>query len=287
MTNVEEIVQLLEQMAKEANGPIFGSDFGKVIVEKFPSFKEEYGGINSFITQYCKDKIKWIGKRGGNDLYTHATIDAKPEDIAVRETPNLPTPWYVFATPDLPWKLYIDCETCELKVAQIRDSIPAESEEIKTLTTSDHKKIAKDFTAHVSAEFREPLNQILLLENFWAAWLDELHINQRQNLYKWNSFRRIAITGLFKSKLSESKISDECKGKILLKFQEPAQKRSKNQAAPDARELTTKSMHSKSEQEGLRALTLRIVSKMSHDELLGLKVSMSAVYHAISSASDS
>lgn len=140
MTKEEEISQFLEDIALNAKGPVFGSDFGKEIVKKYPNFKEEYGGLKSFLTQYCSEKIKLVGKKGGNDVYSHVSINVQVEDALVGNQPVQPSPRYVFATPNVPWKLYINCATGDLEVAHLRESPPPDHREIASLTTFDHKK---------------------------------------------------------------------------------------------------------------------------------------------------
>ncbi len=287
MTKEEEISQFLEEIALNAKGPVFCSDFGKELVKKYPNFKEEYGGLKSFLTQYCSEKIKLVGKKGGNDLYCHVSIDVQVEDALVGNQPVQPSPRYVFATPNVPWKLYINCATCDLEVAHLRESPTPDHREIAFLTTFDHKKIAAQFITLVKENEQEPLQQILNLEEFWPAWQDELQNNQKQNLFKWNSFRRKSIDELFKSKLEEFELSDESNARLMSKFQEPSKTKPKKPLAPDPRYSTRNSNHNKPEFESLRSLTLKIVGKMNQEELLGLKVLMSSVYNALNSASDS
>ena len=73
----------------------------------------------------------------------------------------------------------------------------------------------------------------------------------------------------------------------MSKFQEPSKISPKKPISPYPRYPTRNSNYDKPEFESLRSLTLKIVGKMNQEELLGLKVSMSSVYNALNSASDS
>src|SRR5207237_9228033 len=105
----EQIAELVKAAARRAPSFVFGSYLGTQIKHSFPTvdLKMFFGGLRRFITQYCSDEVVWVEKKGGDDVYVHASkLDSVPRlpkilSAGLRQ-PLMDNLWRVLESPASP-----------------------------------------------------------------------------------------------------------------------------------------------------------------------------------------
>jgi hypothetical protein len=197
------IADFIEQCSA-LHDTIAGSAIGLSLKDRFPdlNIKTEYGGLRRFIQLNLSETVKFIEKKGGDNIFRHIS---KGTD-QLREVQGPPS----LSAPDLPWKAFVgphgqhqlavDALTGSLSTCRIADQPPEGTVAVPKLTGDEHRSIAKDFLPSLPSESRPTFERALRETNYWQSW--NLALKDHPDVFKeWLRWRREQILRMFGEKL--------------------------------------------------------------------------------------
>jgi len=189
-----------------------GSSIGLSLRQHFPDLdlKTEYGGLRRFIEQNLRDSVKFVEKKGGDNLFAHVSksIGAVPSVPSLSGRLDRDLPWKALVDPHVTRQLAVDTATGELSVCAAEDQPAQGAIAVSKLSDDEHRVIAKDFIPQLPPDSRARFDSALRETNYWPRWTAALNVD-RDVFRKWLRWRRDRILKLFADRLQPLGLSEE------------------------------------------------------------------------------
>jgi hypothetical protein len=218
MSSQEDIRTLIVQLAM-SSPECYGSKLGHELRLLCPDvdMRRDYGGLRQFIEAFCADAVRWLRKRGGDDVYAHISYLVTPnteDDGNVELAPTLSAVpadvWAAFTRPSSSLVLLVDRNTGVLSVGGEGQVFPINSLRVPRLTTEDYRAMCREFLGGLVGATSRQLSQALEIEDFWSAWSRLLKEPRHASAYReWIRFRYGRILKGFETKLREMDLAGE------------------------------------------------------------------------------
>jgi hypothetical protein len=266
MPQEEDIAKLLID-AVRARSPLSGADLGPLVKERYPAvdLKTEYGGLNRFIRTYCGQEIKFLGKRGVDNLYTHKDSQNTNAPLYTKEAEA----WKAFSNPKVELVTIIDRHSGKIDVA------PSSQTEFKDgwislgkISPEEYRSMAEDFLTRLPpSSGKEQLQNTLKISDFWPRWSLTLNGLRAEGIFKdWLSFRIQHIADMFEQRLSQLDLSTEVLERARHSFKESRQPVVR-QKADWVREPAKREYVDPRQPPGFRTVILQSLNSLSDEEL--------------------
>jgi hypothetical protein len=268
---IEAIREHIIKTVTDAEGGISGADLRSAIVLKFPEFDLiDYNvlKIRDLVTRFVPEVVQ-SGRRGGDIIYTcRAAGESDNENLSVD---NLSV-WRTFASPNSPYRLFVDRGTGRLSVYLPNHTPPDGSILIPPMPPARHIELAKMYLDSLTDDSqRQRLQQHLLKPQWWIPFFDA--IKEEKLGPSWNAARTKFIShelkiALEKAGAPSARVDSEI---AASRRAETAAMRS-SRAAPMASDGSIPK---------LRLIAATLIQRMSDTELRRLRVRLGDVFDAL------
>jgi hypothetical protein len=210
MSTERQISDFITSVVKASHpAGILGAELGARVVNKFPTFKQQFGRLRWFITKNCANEV--IGQPTANldYLWFLASKCEVPKSTVSNTDSNTqfsPKFWSLFNTiGELTKQSAILCIDPSNGTLIIKESGVAgpNLKEIPTLSASEYRQIIVDFVTTVISEEDRPLfNSVMDEKHLRALWFSAIrNMANGKYLKPWGEFRFNSVMSLFQNRL--------------------------------------------------------------------------------------
>lgn len=276
---VQEISSAIRSIVA-SGGELPGSRLAAVLQERQPGWRPADFGARS-LREFVAANVTGVvvvGRAGMDVIYglEGAKGPASPE--AALLPPVQPDFWRIWVSSNSPYVLLVDRTSAVVKAVP-RGTSATEDEILLVPPDVDvHRSVAQEFLARVSDGSRARLQEILEqpLDRWWQSWVRELRGSSL--LSDWNTFRRHAFEGRFRSQLLAAAMSEASSDRVL------AEIRQRHLDAPQRRRSSLHASAEREDGEDIRRVVLEAVRRMSIAELRDLRLPLGVVLDVLASS---
>ena len=282
MADKNEVSSYLVRLLSSSPRPLKGSELSVLIKTQFPEFSFVNFGcrnLRDFIRKHLTDEIAEYGKAGMDILYIARAPEQQPlfDKSQVAKPPTLPATqrgplrqllsnpriWKTFVTPTMPFKLFVDPSSGQIRVYRAEDSPGSPWLEIPRMSPEKLLQIARDFIDDMPEPQRAPLSRLLDDPKWWITYFE--YIRTLGLTRRWIQHRRRRIVDEFEKSLPtlSSPVAE------LL----PSQ--------PAIEQETALETHLGVQESGLKQVAVNVVQRMNDSELRSLNLPLGYVLDAL------
>jgi hypothetical protein len=212
-----DVSSYLVRLLSSSQRPLKGSELSILVKTSFPGFSLfDFGcrNLREFIRKYTPDEIEEQGKAGMDIIYAARSPEQQPlfepKTLATASTPSgqsaplrqlltNPRIWKTFVTPGMPFRLFFDPATGQIRVLRPEYSTDPSWVEIPRMSAEKLLQIARDFIDELPEPQRGPLSAYLEKPKWWIPYFE--FIKTLGLTRRWIPFRRRRIAEEFERSL--------------------------------------------------------------------------------------
>jgi hypothetical protein len=232
MPNLTEVAEHITTIVR-ARGTILGAKLGGELSRSYPELRYQPGyvdmGLRRFIEEYCRGKVKIIGKHGLDDIYgpvgesAAAPLLVVAEPAVTEQSPTNEKPvlvrkrltlWDVFQRPGVDDQLIVNVESGELRLVKDREQLPAGFALLESVSREEHLGIARDFLPSIGEGDRTQFEKALQEEDYWSHWLRAMTVASRYK-QEWVKYRFSRLCDIFRARLGGHGVNEKAIAKCI------------------------------------------------------------------------
>jgi hypothetical protein len=236
----EEITKLILEYAR-TRGRATGSELGSEVRDKLGTvdFRTQYGGLRAFIEGNTSGRIRWMAKKGSDDVYAYDASDATAPPTpshagyGLRQQEDAVSLWSMLTNPKHRSFVLVNAESGSLTPRNENDPTALGDILIEGLTVDDYRQIATNFLTQIPRDTRTEFERVIDVPTFWTAWSALLYRHRSEGLYpSWGKFRIEEAKSRIEKKMLDAGV-DQSKVPLLLQVLERSRQSERNRKETD------------------------------------------------------